>query len=60
MFVTPFAPWNAPCIDGRYVQELEEENIYLRNQLAQLQNAYYTESIKSQGLAQALQIVNNK
>jgi hypothetical protein len=47
-------------IDGRYVQELEQENIYLRNQLAQLQNAYYTESIKSQGLAQALQIVNNK
>jgi len=47
-------------IDGRYVQELEQENIYLRNQLAQLQSAYYTESIKSQGLAQALQIVNNK
>ena len=47
-------------IDGRYVQELEQENVYLRNQLAQLQSAYYTESIKSQGLAQALQIVNNK
>jgi len=44
-------------IDGRYVQELEQENVYLRNQLAQLQNAYYyAESIKSQVFSQPLQI----
>jgi len=47
-------------IDGRYVQELEQENVYLREQIVQLQNAYYTESVKSQGLAEALQIINNK
>ena len=47
-------------IDERYVEEIEKENVYLRAQLAQFQNAYYTESIKSQGLAQALQIINEK
>ena len=47
-------------IDERYVEEIEKENVYLRAQLAQFQNAYYTESIKSQSLAQALQIINEK
>ena len=47
-------------IDGRYVQTLEQENIYLKNMLAQIQNAYYTETIKSQGLAQAIQLANLK
>jgi hypothetical protein len=47
-------------IDGRYVQELEQANNELRMQLAQMQNAYYAECIKSQSLAQALQMVNNK
>jgi len=47
-------------IDGRYVQELEQANAELRMQLAQMQNAYYAECIKSQSLAQALQMVNNK
>ena len=45
-------------IDGRYVQELEQANAELRMQLAQMQNAYYAEYIKSQSLAQALQMVN--
>ena len=45
-------------IDGRYVQELEQANAELRIQLAQMHNAYYAECIKSQSLAQALQIVN--
>ena len=47
-------------IDGRYVEEIERENIELRMQMAKFQNAYYAETIKSQGLAQALQIINNK
>lgn len=47
-------------IDGRYVKELEQEIVELRMQLANYQNAYYAETIKSQGLAQALQVVNNK
>ena len=47
-------------IDGRYVETLEQENIYLKNMLAQMQNAYYTETIKSQGLAQAIQLANLK
>jgi len=47
-------------IDGRYVQELEQEVVELRMQLANFQNAYYAETIKCQGLAQALQVVNNK
>jgi hypothetical protein len=45
-------------IDGRYVQELEQEVVELRMQLANFQNAYYAETMKCQGLAQALQVVN--
>ena len=47
-------------IDGRYVEEMEQSNTELRLQLAQMQNAYYSECMKSQSLAQALQMVNNK
>jgi hypothetical protein len=45
-------------IDGRYVQELEQEVVELRMQLANFQNAYYAETMKCQGLAQALQVIN--
>ena len=41
-------------IDSRYVQSVEEENEMLRSQLAYFQNLYYTESIKSQTLADTI------
>jgi hypothetical protein len=40
--------------DRRYVQSLEEECEMLRSQVSYLQNLYYTESIKSQALADAI------
>jgi len=40
--------------DTRYVQSLEEDNEMLRSQLAYFQNLYYTETIKSQTLADTI------
>lgn len=40
--------------DTRYVQSIEEECEMLRSQVSYLQNLYYTETIKSQTLADAI------
>jgi hypothetical protein len=59
-------------IDSRYVQTIEQENAaykqandYLKMELCRLQNAYqmanngwYTETVKTQALASAIQIIN--
>jgi hypothetical protein len=41
-------------IDGRYVKSIEEELDMLRSQVSYLQNIYYTETIKSQTLADTI------
>lgn len=48
------AEMEADIQDRHYVESLEEENSALRSQLAYFQNLYYTETIKSQTLADTI------
>jgi hypothetical protein len=48
------AEMEAEMEDRRYVESLEQECEMLRSQVAYLQNLYYTETIKSQTLADTI------
>lgn len=54
-------------VDTRYLQTLEEENAYFRNEmqlanirLMEINNSLYNEQVKSNALAEAIRLVTNK
>jgi hypothetical protein len=54
-------------VDSRYLQTLEEENAYFRNEMQlanirnmELNNSLYNEQVKANALAEAIRLVSNK
>jgi hypothetical protein len=54
-------------VDVRYLQSLEEENAYFRNEMQlanirnmELNNSLYNEQVKANALAEAIRLVSNK